>query len=59
MKLMTSRKIPIFISVGTPHNPMQELYFKNLIKYLNKRGIHGETLGRSFGSIRNPLKETH
>jgi hypothetical protein len=55
MRLMCPSKIPIFISVGTPHNPTQELYQEKLIKYLASHGVKGETLGRSYWSINKPL----
>ncbi|MFX0197536.1 MAG: hypothetical protein ACFFCW_15540 [Candidatus Hodarchaeota archaeon] len=49
-------KITTFLSVGEPHNDLHRSYLKALVKYLSKRGINAETLGRTFWSIRNPLK---
>jgi len=51
-----NKRIPTFLSFGTPHNDLQLEYLKTLTRYLNRRGIAAETLGRTFWSIEHPLK---
>ncbi len=51
-----AKKIPVFLSVGEPHNEEQNKYLETLVEYLNRHGIAVETLGRSFWSIENPLR---
>ncbi len=51
-----SEKISAFLSVGEHHNDTQKIYLNTLAAYLNSQGIVAETLGRSFWSIKNPLR---
>jgi hypothetical protein len=51
-----AEKIPTFLSVGEPHNEVQQEYLETLVAYLSRHGIDAETLGRSFFSIENPLR---
>ena len=47
--------IPVFLSVGEPHNAIQTKYLKTLEKYLHRRSIVVQTIGRTFYSIEAPL----
>lgn len=51
-----AQRIPVFLSVGEPHNDAQRQYLRALAAHLSRRGVIAETLGRSFWSIENPLK---
>lgn len=51
-----TEKIPIFLSVGEPHNDVQKQYLDEIIQYFSNNNISAETLGRTFWSIKNPLE---
>jgi hypothetical protein len=48
-------KISTFLSVGKPHNNMQQNYVDNLVKYLDNKNIIAETLGTTFYPNKSPL----
>lgn len=50
------RKNTFFLSVGEPHNQYQENYLNFLEKHLETFGLKLESLGRTFWSVRAPLK---
>lgn len=49
-------RIPVFLSVGEPHNDEQRAYLAALIAHLRRRGVAAETLGQSFWSVEKPLR---
>jgi hypothetical protein len=53
--LVTREPRRVFLSVGTPHLPIQEAFLKRLIASLRARGLQPWTLGRSDYDYRNPL----
>jgi len=51
-----SKRIPVFLSVGTVHNEFQQRYLRKLVIHLRRHGIEAETLGQTFWSIEQPLR---
>ncbi len=47
--------IPVFLSVGEPRDSIQMSYLRTLEKYLQRRSMAVETIGRTFYSIEAPL----
>ncbi len=47
--------IKIYLSVGTPHNEVQQHYLDTLKKQLAKYHIEAQTLGSTFWSVKKPL----
>lgn len=47
--------IKVYLSVGTPHNEIQQRYLDTLKAELAKYHIEGQTLGSTFWSVKKPL----
>lgn len=51
----SNEPIKIYLSVGTPHNEVQQRYLDTLKEQLAKYNIEAQTLGSTFWSVKKPL----
>ncbi len=51
----TNEHIKVYLSVGTPHNEIQQRYLDTLKEQLAKYKIEAQTLGSTFWSVKKPL----